>query len=261
MGPVRLISLWSPPLSWDSELMPSLLKPGHDAPLPSTFAAWRRGVTYTVRPEMLAPLVRGKVYRIDVTVRRKVAPVSPFTGYCELYHGCQRIFEQRLRQIACEDAGRALHTWRDWQAWWIGNVADKYPCAGDHSVACASIRMGLLFPGGTDGLPAGLSEPEASALLQPVADLTVPNERPQESYVDYDFSGALPDISLSYGEYLPEGGEVDFEPIVRRAERLASSYAALQSPQRSIEIVRREWLCIRESDLALAMISFRLGER
>ena len=49
--------------------MPDFSQPGDDGEILDGFAVWRRGVTCTVRREMLFPLPRGQEYRVNATVR------------------------------------------------------------------------------------------------------------------------------------------------------------------------------------------------
>src|SRR5258705_9300329 len=125
---------------------PDFLQHGNDGTLPEGFPVWRRGVTYTVRPEMLAPLHGGREYRINVTVRRKIANVGEFSAYADLYATCTGILGVRCATLTSNDPGEPLHTWVQWHAWWCGAVSDKYPAAGDAKIACASITLGLVFP-------------------------------------------------------------------------------------------------------------------
>ena len=48
---------------------------GSDGAVPFSMSEWQRGTVYTVRPEMLAPLVRGREYRCTAIVR--LAPQQP----------------------------------------------------------------------------------------------------------------------------------------------------------------------------------------
>ena len=48
---------------------PDLSHSGEHGDLPLDFQAWRRGLTYTVRPELLRPLPPKREVRLNVTVR------------------------------------------------------------------------------------------------------------------------------------------------------------------------------------------------
>ena len=93
----------------------------------------------------------------------------------------------------------------------------------------------------------------------------VPVQRFDEAYIDFDFndpSGASADITLSYGEYILPTQGLDFEPFVKRAVNLANFHCRSSEGQphltkASLEIVRREWFCITDSNLVVVMVYFR----
>jgi hypothetical protein len=247
--------------------MPDFLQPGNDGTLPNGFTVWRRGVTYTVRPEILTPLHRGQEFQINATVRRKIAKDEEFTAYGDLYHRCTGILRARSAKLTSRDAGEPLHTWVRWQAWWCGAVSDKYLAAGDHKVACASVTIGLAYPKMGEPSPQGQNTPEPAQLLKPggamadppAAESVLP-QRPDEAYIVFDFddpSSASADITLSYGEYVPQTQEINFQPFVRRADSLAEFYGRLFFQEAHIEIVRREWFCI-DSNFVVVMVYFRV---
>jgi hypothetical protein len=91
--------------------MPDFLQAGNDGTLPDGFTVWRRGVTYTVRPEILTPLHRGQEYQINATVRRKIANGEEFTAYGDLYQRCTGILRARSAKLTSCDEGEPLHTW------------------------------------------------------------------------------------------------------------------------------------------------------
>jgi hypothetical protein len=248
---------------------PDFLQQGHDGALPDGFPVWRRGVTYTVRPEVLTPLRRGQEYRINATVRRKVAKLDEFTAYADLYEICAGILRVRSAALTSSDPGEPLHTWVHWHAWWCGAVSDKYPAAGDSKVACASITLGLVFPKTGEFRTQGQNAPEPAQLLIPGGAMTDPSasesvllQRPDEAHIVFDFTNPLSagaEITLSYGEYVAPVQEINFEPFVRRAENLAESYSRLFFQETSIEIVRREWFRITDSNFVVVMVYFRVG--
>jgi hypothetical protein len=252
--------------------MPDFSQPGDDGAILDDFAVWRRGITYTVRGEMLSPLPCGQEYRINATVRRRIAKGEAFTAYGDLYQRSTAILNARIAQLTSSVAGEPLHTRVLWHAWWSGSVADKYPAAGDYSVACASVTIELVYP--NDGSPRrkGNDAPEPSELMAPGGALTallssqnVPVQRFDEAYIDFDFndpSAASADITLSYGEYMSPIQGLNFEPFVQRAENLAKFHCRLSNGRRhptkpALEIVRREWFCITDSNLVVVMVYFR----
>ena len=246
---------------------PDFLQQGHDGALPEGFPVWRRGVTYTGRPEVLAPLRRGQEYRINVTVRRKIAKVGEFIAYADLYDICTGILGARSATLTSSDPGEPLHTWVQWHAWWCGAVSDKYPASGDSKIACASITLGLVFPKTGESRTQGQNAPEPAQLLKPGAAMTDPSPsesvRPQrldEAHTVFDFNDPLAagaEITLSYGEYVPPVQEINFEPFVRRAEDLAEFNGSLFCPGSSIEIIRREWFRITDSNFVTVMVYYR----
>ncbi len=246
---------------------PDFLQHGHDGALPDGFPAWRRGVTYTVRPEILAPLQRGQEYRMNATVRRKIAKAGEFRAYAELYDMCVRILRARSGILTSSGPGGPLHTWVQWHAWWCGAVSDKYPAAGDSKIACASITLGLEFAKTGKSGVQGQNAPEPAQLLKPGGAMADPAasegvlpQRPDEAHIVFDFNDPLSagtEITLSYGEYVAPVQEISFEPFVRRAENLAGFYGRLFFQEASIEIIRREWFRITDSNFVTVMIYFR----
>ena len=60
-------------------------QPGSDGSLPENFHPWRWCVSYTVWPEIIAPLVSGREYKMFFRVVRRVSGSEPFTAYADLY--------------------------------------------------------------------------------------------------------------------------------------------------------------------------------
>jgi hypothetical protein len=240
--------------------VPDFLQQGSDGSLPDGFAVWRRGVTYTVRPEILVPLHRGQEFRINATVRWKVEKDREFTGYAELYDICAGILRARGTALTSSDEGEPLHTWTQWHAWWCGSIADKYPAAGDANVACASITIGLAYPNSGQPGPEGLKALDPADLLKPNPAESIPPQRADEMHIVFDFnnpSTAGSEITLSYGEYVSPDQEINFEPFVQRAERLAEFYGRRFFQEASTEIVKREWFRITDSNFVVVMVYFR----
>ena len=59
------------------------------------------------------------------------------------------------------------------------------------------------------------------------------------------------DTTLFYREYVPSTQRINFAPIVQRAESRARFHARLHFQEDSVEILRREWFCIAESNLVV----------
>ncbi len=66
---------------------------------------------YTVRPELLSPLARGRECRIAASTRRRVGKDEKFSAYDELYQRAIRMANARLADLTCADEGEPLHTW------------------------------------------------------------------------------------------------------------------------------------------------------
>jgi len=97
---------------------------------------------------------------MNATVRRKIKKNEEFMAYGDLYQRCGAILRARSVELKSSDEGEPLHTWVEWHAWWSGRVSEKYPGAGDHKVACASVTIGLAFPKTGDSKPQGQTMPE-----------------------------------------------------------------------------------------------------
>lgn len=239
--------------------MPEIFEAGNDGELPSGFGAWRRGITYTVRPEMLSPLVRGREYRMNATVRRTFA-AGEVAGFQGLYERCVVILGRRNAMFTGLGEGVPLHSWIQWQAWWSGKLSDKYPGAGDGYVANASITIGLSFPNDGEPMPLGQDVPQPVDLLNSGGDQNVPTMNFNEGFVEFDFDGsasAATDTTISYGEYVEATDRIQFDSTVRRAENLACFHGRSVSPERLPEILRREWFYIGESRLLVVMLYLR----
>src|SRR5262249_5359989 len=67
---------------------------------------------------------------------------------------------------------------------------------------------------------------------------------------------------MSYGEYVPTCAEVDYKPLIERAESYARShYPFLKEDSgggKSPNIIRREWFCATTPDIAVVHIYLRV---
>lgn len=231
-------------------MSPDFTQPGNDGELPAGFKEWQRGVTYTVRPEMLAPLVPGREYNLLVSVRRTVPKDQEFTAYGDLYH--------RAAAIASGRAAAGSHAWIKGHGW----ASKEF---GAHRFVFAFLTLGLTAGGEK---PVGLNPPTPEALMAPGHDppgiFTSKPIEPKsidETYTDFDHRDpdcAYPDIVLfSYGEYVPSAEGLDFEPYIARAETMAKFHRGLIE-EGPLDIVRREWMCATHPDLAVIHIYFRV---
>jgi hypothetical protein len=218
---------------------------GGDGVLPADFTDWRFGVTYTVRPELLLPLVSDREYRITVAVRRRTG------SFGDLYWRASAIAGARVALLNRPD----LHTWIVSHGWRSIDI-------GFSTLLIAFLTIGLVCPNEGDAEHEGERPPAPEELMAPggatlrMLQQAAP-QRVDEIYIDFDHRdsfSAISDIATcSYGEYVATCEGIDFEPLVERAESLATFYSA-----GVLKIVRREWHCISDSNLAVVCIYFRL---
>jgi hypothetical protein len=222
--------------------------------LPAGFDAWRFGVSYTVRPEILAPLSYGREYRMFVRVIRKIPNGEKFSGYSNLYQRAMVISNSRTAQLHCAENGAAVRTRVLAHGWWANdtlNLATSYLTIG---VSC--LKDG-------DPIPRGQPMPTPEALTEP-GGLTPQSYTPadvaaqkqiDENYSVFDnrdSSKPISDVSIfSYGEYVPICDGLDYSPFIERAETLAKTHAALSGGGK---IVRREWFSVTNPNIAVVHI-------
>ena len=236
-------------------------QPGSDGALPSGFIEWQRGVTYTVRPEMLFPLVCGREYRLTASVRRKTAKGEPFTAYADLYQRASAIADARIAELICADEAAALHRWIVWHGW-------RSLEAGPHQLLFAFLTIGLVWTKEGDPKPRGENAPTPAELVAPggatLEELQrVASQRSDEIYIDFDhrdLACANPDIVMfSYGEYSPACERINFEPFVQGAENRARFHYELfkaQCSKDTFRIVRREWLRLTDPYFAVVNVYY-----
>jgi hypothetical protein len=82
-----------------------------------------------------------------------------------------------------------------------------------------------------------------------------------EGYVDFMGEDDRKDPSIamfSYGEYVPTTVGLDYEPFIRRAEdRTRFSIRLSGKEKRPLQIVRRQWFCATNPDIAVVHIYFQ----
>ena len=237
--------------------MPDFSQPGSDGALPSGFTDWQWGVTYTVRPEILSPLISSHEYRMIATVRRKIAKGEEFTAYGDLYQRATAIANARISELTYPE-DEPLYTWIQCHGWRridIGAVND---------LLIAFLTVGLVCPKQTDAKPQGENAPAPAELMTPGGATLetlqrVNSQRIDEAYIDFDhrdLSCANPDIALfSYGEYVPASQGIDFEPFVKRAESRAIFH---YNQVHGLSVIRREWFAVTNPDLAVVHVYFRV---
>jgi hypothetical protein len=233
-------------------------QPGSDGVLPDGFKEWQWGVIYTVRPELLPPLVRGREYRTAASTRRRVAKTvakdQEFTAYEELYRRAACMANARIADLTCADEGEPVHTWITQHGWGCFGFGES-----QHIAAGASVALGVIFPNEGEPKPLGVSPPDPAELMSPGGLPGVSHPRQlDEIYNEFDVRElpcAHSDIFLfSYGEYVPDHRGMTFDPFVERAEKLAQAHAGGDL----LRIVRREWLWATNPDVAVVHMHFHL---
>jgi hypothetical protein len=127
---------------------------------PFTISKWRRGTVYTVRPEILSPLVCGQEYRSTAIVRYRVGSGDRTVSYGDLYRRAKSLAAARAGRVSCSSAGEAWHTWIKVHAWGELEVSQL-------KFAFATISVSLLFPGSDQDRPVGEVSPTTNELLAP----------------------------------------------------------------------------------------------
>ena len=227
---------------------PDDMRSGSRGSLPAGFVPWQRGVTCTVRPELLAPLGHTREYRLNVTVRRRIPAGCPFAEYETIYRRATDLAGLRLASVAACNTAAPLHHWLMTHAWFRQHL-------GGHDFVSASVTHGLVVAVNRL-LPSGEPFPPSAALLtdgghdqQTFAARHLDGSgrrHVDEIYSEFDLGaapGAGDDVTVSYCEYCGRP-EVELEPYVRRAEHLAAFYCQSWAPAgraTPLPIVMREW--------------------
>jgi hypothetical protein len=231
-------------------------KAGSHGVLPENFTPWRRVLSYTAHPELLAPTKLGQERMFVVSVLRKISNAED-PGYADLYERALTVVKRRASRLQCAVADAQLNTRIVTHGWFTHpkvNLARVFI-----SLCAVYLREGeagpegLMRPISADLANQGGMTPENTALS--------PDQRVYESYVFgvHNDTGA-PDTNIftvSYGEYVPTCSGVDYGPFVQRAEDLAKFHFSMlrQTPlPRTLPIVRREWFCVTNPDIAVVHI-------
>jgi hypothetical protein len=238
---------------------------GEYGELPQGFREWQRGLTYTVRPDLLGPIRARREVRLNVTVRHVAPRPGTPLPFAELYDRATMVMERRIGALRCEDATAFARSWIVAHAWFVNELGAK-------SVYSASITSAVSFlPEGTPA-PAGEPRPETAALLVPsggtpeaFAAKHANNHgarRLDEIYVDFEHAGSARDITVSYGEYVARCDGLDYAPIVARAEACARFHhhtlgVSDESITLPFDVLRCEWTCLstnKSVDPAIATV-------
>lgn len=190
-------------------------------------AEWQWGVTHTIRPEKLAPMLPDVEYSITVKVQRTVAELDRDTTFAGLYARALTIAGARCRDFAREDDG--VHQWVMCHSW-------RSVVAGGSSVVFALVMMGVMRATAGQMRPPGQPAPTTQELMTGGGATMeeIQHRSPQratEVFVEFDHrhpaaSGA-PLFTYSYGERVAVRMVDSFEPFVRRAENHVRAHQAL----------------------------------
>ena len=228
-----------------TKTVPDFSQAGSDGTLPGGFKPWRWSVAYTVRPELLSPLEYGREYTISARLVRKLNP-----GYEFLYERATAIAKARIAQLKPSARDEILHTRIRTHGWFrdeARNITSAWMAVG---VTC--LKQG-------DAKPDGEKSPAPQELAAP-GGMTPANFTPEAAAITKNCDELYSDVdvrdeseagkgvfTMSYGEYANTCSGIDFRPYVRRAEALASWRAGSDS----LNIIRREWLCAANPDIAV----------
>jgi len=236
---------------------------GEHGELPLDFQEWRRGLTYTVRPELLRPIPSRRELRMNVTVRHVAPRSAPRPSFADMYERATTIMEARIGELRCDDATALARVWILAQAWFVNDFSVR-------SVYSASITSGVSFLDDAGPVPVGEPRPDTAALLVPsggtpeaFAAKHVNDQGARhldEIYIDFEDADTSRDVTVSYGKYVASCDEVDYAAIVQRAEtRARFHYQTLSVPDGSarlpFDILRREWTCLSTNKTADPMIA------
>jgi len=124
--------------------------------------------------------------------------------------------------------------------------------------------------GGTK--PCGENAPTSASLTAPhgmTLEMFARNnpQRTDEFYNEFDLidpsSADAGLILLSYGERVSTCEGIDYAPFVKRAKKFAESYYEFlecesRPPKEPFQILRREWYCVTNPNLAVVHVYFRV---
>jgi hypothetical protein len=196
----------------------------------------------------------GEEHRFVVSVLRKTAAEN--LGFEDLYNRAAKIARARATLLKCKQPDTFLHTRILNQGWFTH---------ADANLARAFLTIGATHLRDGDPRPDGQAVPAAEALAAPggmtpentALSVEHLNKRVYEVYTDADVRiPAASDtniFTMSYGVYVPSCSEVHYAPLVERAQELARFHFSMTSStnDRSIQIVRREWFCATNPDIAV----------
>lgn len=217
--------------------MPGFLQPGAEGTLPPGVNPWQRGLVYLAKREILTAIPPGCQYTIMIGSKQKL--VQPASGYHDVFHRAKEIANARISRFA-----GPVHAWTIAQGW------GSLPTAQQIAVAFIALGLKSALPG--EDLCRGDADPTAEALATPGGAPSLPVQAYDEVYNAFDF-GDTGAVTISYGESVPSCENIDFQPFVQRAERLAEFYAS--GP---LHIIRRSWYSVSNHNLVTVEIHYEL---
>jgi hypothetical protein len=237
---------------------PDFSKPGNDGDgLPENFHPWRWCVSYTARPEIIAPLAHGHEYKMFFRVVRRIPETVAFTGYADMYRKVTELADMRVAHLRCGNPGGLLHT-RIVAHGWFSNQAMQMATA-TLTIGASCLRLGDPAPEGER--PASADQLLAPGGATPESVVARPDRLPpriEESYTESDVRDdrdAGTNIFLfSYCEYVATTEGLDYQPIAARAENLTKLHVLNNTPT----IIRREWFSVTNPDIVVVHIFVRI---
>ena len=238
------------------EMKPDFSRPGSAGSLPEDYVPWRWGVSYTVRPELLTPLVCGEEYLITVGVLSKKPSDETFSGYADLYEQATAIAHARAAALRCAQGG-SLHARLLNHTWFRHGSTPLVRAAVTLEITCGKegdAKPDAQQPPTPEELasPGGMTVEEAAALpkrtwheIYSAADLREPSDKP-----------AI--FGFSYGEFVGSCDGLDYTPYVERAEAMTRFHMSFVGGNmrsgNELKIVRREWFCATKPDIAVVHV-------
>jgi hypothetical protein len=230
--------------------------PGSAGSVPEDYVPWRWGVSYTVRPELISPLVCGEEYLITVSVLGKKPNDETFNGYADLYENATAIAYARAAALRCSQ-GSGLHTRLLNHTWFRHETTPLVRAAVTLEITCGTegdAKPDAQLPPTPEALaaPGGMTIEQAAALpkrtwheIYSVAELREPSDKP-----------AI--FGFSYGEFVQSCDGLDYKPYVERAEAMTRFHLSFvgghMRSSNELKIVKREWFCATKPDIAVVHI-------
>lgn len=239
-----------------SEMKADFSRPGSAGTLPEDYVPWRWGVSYTVRPELISPLVCGEEYLITVSVLGKRPNDETFSGYADLYENATAIAYARAASLRCSPGG-SLHTRLLNHTWFRHGSTHLVRAAVTLEITCGNngaAKPDAQLPPTPEALasPGGMTIEQAAAL---------PKRTWHEIYSAAELrepSNKLAIFGFSYGEFVLSCDGLDYKPYVDRAEAMTRFHLSFVGGQmqhgNELKIVRREWFCATKPDIAVVHI-------